>query len=238
MLGQMRRLMLAGVSTAVLAGPAMAADLGMPTKAPQQPLPSTWTGPYAGLHLGWIGHDASVAELSPGWPPGFSADQSVDGIIGGGHAGYNWQYQSLVLGVEGDISGASGSGSLIYGGYGPSETFSTKLNWLGTIRGRVGVAFDQWLIYGTAGWAFAGIDNTRIAVTIGPFTLDASETKSGVVWGGGVERMFGRNWTARVEAFHVDLGDSTFTNTTVDGTYITRFTNKATIVRGGVSFKW
>jgi len=236
MLEHVRRLLLAGASTAVLAGPSMAADLGMPVKAPPQALPPSWTGPYAGLHVGWIGHRASVDELAFGFSS-LNTRMSMDGFIGGGHAGYNWQYQAVVLGVEGDISGATGSRTVAYGTPGLPDTFTSKLAWLSTIRGRVGFAYDQWLIYGTAGWAIAGVDNARTD-PLGPFTLDKSETKAGIVWGGGIEHRFASNWTARIEAFHVDLGHSTYSTVATNGTYITRFTNEATVVRGGVSFKW
>jgi outer membrane immunogenic protein len=239
MLRRIREFLLAGVSLAALAGSAMAADMAMPVKAPPPPIqpPPTWTGAYAGLDLGWIGNRASTDEVDTFFS-GFNTDMSVNGIIGGGLAGYNWQVQSLVLGVEGDISGASGNRTVAYGPYTPPDTFSSKITWLSTIRGRAGVAFDPWLIYGTAGWAFAGVDNTRTDPSASGSTFNESGTRSGFVWGGGVERMLGRNWTARVEALHVNLGSSTVANNASGLTYITRFANTATIVRGGVTFKW
>ena len=113
-----------------------------------------------------------------------------------------------------------------------------EVNWLSTFRGRLGVAFDQWLVYGTAGWAVAGLHNSLFN-DLGPFTVDETKTQSGFVWGGGVERMFGPNWSARLEAFAVNFGSETV-STVVPGlnTYITRFTDREIVARGGVSYKW
>lgn len=200
--------------------------------------PISWTGFYAGLDLGWLSNQASADELL--WTGvGLNTSTTVNGIIGGGHLGYNWQYQQLVLGVETDVSGVGGSRTVSFGIYAVPDTFSSRINWLSTFRGRLGVAFDEWLVYGTAGWAVAGVHNTRNGNFDGNFVVDNSKTKSGFVWGGGVERMFAPNWTGRLEAFAVDLGNSTLTSVSGGGdTYITRFANKVVVARGGVSFKW
>ena len=199
--------------------------------------PPSWTGFYAGLDLGWLGNRGSVAELASGYTD-YTADMTVNGVIGGGHVGYNWQMQQFVFGVETDISGAGGSQTVSFGGGAPPDTFSSRVNWLSTFRGRVGFAFEDWLLYGTVGWAVAGVHNTRNSNVDGFFVVDESKTKSGFVWGGGVERMFAPNWTARVEAMAVDLGSSTITTILPPLTYITRFSNKEVVVRGGVSYKW
>jgi opacity protein-like surface antigen len=63
-------------------------------------------------------------------------------------------------------------------------------------------------VYGTAGWAVAGVHNSFNDMEFGIF-VDQTKTMSGFVWGGGVERMFGQHWRGRIEALAVDLGDTT-----------------------------
>ena len=93
-------------------------------------------------------------------------------------------------------------------------------------------------MYGTAGWAIAGVHNTHTSAYNG-YSSDDTNTKSGFVWGGGVERMFAPNWSARVEALAVDLGNSTVATVVPKlNTYVTRFSNKVVVARGGVSFAW
>ena len=224
----MRGFLLASVSSAALASTAWAAP---PAAVPVVP---TWSGFYAGLDLGWLQNRATVEELQPGWND-TRASVTAKGLIGGGHLGYNWQYQQFLLGVEGDIGAGTGSSTATF--FFGSDTFTSRINWLSTIRGRLGVTFDQWLLYGTAGWAVAGVHNTRTD-TAGPFVLDETKARSGFIWGGGVERIFTPHWSGRVEALAVNLGDDTVTTVAQNGTYTSRFTNKALIVRGGLSYKW
>ena len=203
----MRGFLLASVSSAALASTAWAGESPKAMQA-MASAPPTWTGFYAGLDLGWLGNRASADELA--WT-GFGLDTSttVNGIIGGGHRRVQLAISAIVLGVETDISGAGGSRTVSFGIDPVPDTFSSRINWLSTFRGRLGVAFDEWLVYGTAGWALAGVHNTRDSNLDGFFVVEESKTKSGFVWGGGVERMFAPNWTARVEVLAVDLGSST-----------------------------
>jgi outer membrane immunogenic protein len=235
----MRSFLVASVSSAALATTAWAAPPPKAMRAQPMALP-TWAGFYAGLDLGWLGNQAKTEDLSPNVLPHglYDASMTVDSVIAGGHFGYNWQFQPIVLGVEADISGASGSRTISYSPFAPFDTFTSKIDWLSTFRGRFGVAFDQWLVYGTAGLAVASVHNTRVDIVQGPFTADVTKTKSGFVWGGGVERMFGANWSARVEVLAVDLGDTTETSIAFGLPYITHFSNKAVVARGGVSYKW
>ena len=236
----MRGVLLASVSSAALASTAWADQVPKSAAHAYAAAPPTWTGFYVGLDVGWLGNDAKTEDLSPNVLPHglYDTSMTVDGVIGGGHAGYNWQYQQIVLGVEADIGAVGGSKTVSYGPFAPLDTFTSKTDWLATFRGRFGVAFDQWLIYGSAGLATASIHNTRVDIAQGPFTTDVTKTMSGFVWGGGVERMLTPNWTARVEAFAVDFGDTTETTMAFGLPYITHFSNKEVIARGGVSFKW
>ncbi len=117
-------------------GAATAADLPR-GPAPYYPPPSSvynWTGPYAGLNLGYEWGKVTNSNLEPG------------GIAGGGQLGYNWQTGQFVLGVETDIQ-ASGADDT----FAPYK-FSNP--WFGTLRGRAGFAINNVLLYGTFGLAY------------------------------------------------------------------------------------
>ena len=236
----MRGFLLASVSSAALATAAWAGETPKAMQA-MASAPPSWSGFYAGLDLGWIGNRASLDETGEILSTGYGTSMTSNGLIAGGHAGYNWQLQQFVLGVEADISGASGSGTVSFAIFVPPDTFSSRINWLSTFRGRLGVAFDEWLVYGTGGWGVASVHNTFNDVPEFGVLVDQTKTMSGFVWGGGVERMFGQHWRGRIEALAVDLGNNTV-HTLVPGNppigYTTRFANKAAIVRGGVSFAW
>lgn len=180
-----------------LAAPVSAADI--PTKAPApivQPLPAlyNWTGFYVGLYGGggWGQHNRST--------PGFNNSYNSSGALIGATAGYNWQFNNpLVVGVEGDIAWANVKGD--DGGVGGSTDQSTY-RWLGSVRGRLGYAVNNWLFFGTGGWAFANIRHSNnFGVTD---TFD--NTRSGWTVGGGVEYAFMPNWTARVDYRYFDFG--------------------------------
>ncbi len=166
------------------------------------------------------------------------------GFIGGGQVGYNWQfYNSFVVGVEADIQGvASNTGSINSFGVVPSSfvpgvdtfttfgNFSSRLDYLGTVRGRLGWLFTPTLmVYGTGGLAYGGVTvNTSLLTTHsagvpiigGPFASVATsafaDTRVGWTAGGGVEWMFWPNWSAKVEYLYYDLGSITTTGLGVE----------------------
>ena len=78
----------------------------------------------------------------------------------------------------------------------------TDVNWYGTVRGRLGYAFNNVLVYGTGGLAYGGVDS-RIENSS---TYKVSSTNTGWTAGGGVEYMFAPNWSGKIEYLHIDLG--------------------------------
>jgi outer membrane immunogenic protein len=88
-----------------------------------------------------------------------------------------------------------------------NASYSQKLPWFGTVRGRLGYARDSWLIYGTGGYAYARLE-TDASASAGAtsMSLTQAETRSGWAVGGGIELAFARNWTARMEYLYIDLG--------------------------------
>lgn len=244
----MRRIVATLMSTASwlsLATAAGAADLVTKAPPPVVAPVALWTGPYVGLDIGAYFHNAGSNEETVGIVPGFSGSLNSTSAFISGHAGYNWQINRIVLGIEGDISSPSQQRSTSYGpaGFGPPlpETFTTQIRWLSTVRGRIGVSFDNWLVYATGGVAIADINNVRSDPVVLGFVANDSGVRTTGVVGGGVEYKFNRQWSARLEGLWMKFPDSTVNSIGfgIPGlAYRTRFTNEVTMVRGGVSLSW
>jgi outer membrane immunogenic protein len=225
----------AGFAAAAMPG-AQAAD--MPTKAPRYIEPAAnWSGWYIGAHAGaaWQKTDVTTnSSVYDGYSyiPNPNASFSKSGFIGGGQIGYNWQHGNFVFGLEGDISGLSGRASADVTGY-DALTYSSKIRWLSTVRGRFGLAVGDTMAYMTAGVAFGGVKNS-VSFTDCCASYSNSKTKTGWTVGGGVEHMLSRNWTVGLEGLFVDLGRSTVD---VDGDSF-QFANQAIIGRLKLNYKF
>ena len=159
------------------------------------PLP-TWTGFYIGAMGGYASQDD---------------DFGMKGGFGGGTVGYNWQMGSLVLGVEadaawGDISSTVGLPGIV--------SLESKIQDLGTVRGRLGYAVDQVLFYGTAGFAWA--DNKASVNVLGTGVSD-SQVHTGWTAGAGVEYMFAPHWSLKGEYLYRDLDSKTYFSGIIPG---------------------
>lgn len=241
----MRTMFLTTVSVVALTGAAMAADPAPLLNAPTLQTPA-WAGPYIGVHAGRTRHRGisdNIEDPILVVDPGYDGSVSRTGFTGGVHAGYNWQNHRLVYGIEADLSSMPGEAKEIYGPalFSTAETFTSRIKWLSTYRGRAGVVFGDALVYATAGLAVGRVSNLRSDLAVLGFAAQEDTTRAGLVFGAGVEYMFARNWTARVEALYVDLGNSEQIFSQVGAlpaAYRTRFSNDATMVRGGISLKW
>jgi len=173
----MKRLALSLAATTALAGSAIAADLSSPSAY-------NWTGFYLGGSLGGVWGDLRVDATPYGGP--IWTNQTND-IYFGALAGANYQIDKIVLGVEGDIGGTSGSTDKVpLVGFAPLVG-EGKIDYLGTLRGRVGFAFDRMLVFGTGGVGWLGSDVTLNNAAINTHTqLD----HFGWVIGGGAEWAF------------------------------------------------
>jgi outer membrane immunogenic protein len=218
----MKKLLLAGVGLLALGlTAASAADIQrrqvMPAKAPlYSVVPAyNWTGFYVGINGGggWGSSDFS-APLS-------SASFDTSGGLVGGTLGYNYQAGQLVFGLEGDIDWSNIRGSGTCAGL----SCSTRNNWLGTARGRVGYAIDRVMPYVTGGAAFGDIKTSVAGFG------DSSQTKTGWTVGGGIEAALAGPWTAKVEYLYVDLGRGS----SVLGSDASFKTN---IVRAGLNYRF
>jgi outer membrane immunogenic protein len=234
-LNRMKKFVLGALALVAFAAPAIAAD--MPTKAPIIKAPMSawsWTGFYAGVNAGYgsthsyIFEDCQDCVPNPILPQGtFDAK----GFIGGAQLGYNYQVNSLVLGVEGDFDyfGAKASGLGLNNGY----INTVHYHWFATARGRLGWAIDKALVYVTGGGAFANISHS----SLNPEGADATTTRTGWIVGGGLEYAFAPHWTVKGEYLYADLG-----TTVLHGTFSPPrpiyfdYQDKVKIFRVGVNY--
>jgi len=235
---------------------AIAADL--PVKTPPPPAPVfSWNGFYFGPHIGggWANGDAqTVSSPSPGFFDPFRSDLKGTGVVAGVQVGFNWQLApNWVLGWEGDISGTTIDETATQNTAtiqsiplfpASSLTLTRNINWLGSLRGRIGVSWDRALLYFTGGVAWAGV--TFQAALMRPvlpntFVVSDGDTRTGWVIGGGLEYAFeDTNWTMRGEFLHYQ-----FDGFRVDAPPFNGFTAQDTlgnfnvnVVRVGFNYKY
>jgi outer membrane immunogenic protein len=226
---KMKKIALAFAAVVALAGQAPAADMAV--KAPPLIAPiMTWTGFYVGINGGGAWTDggssmtytdlANTGNTFNSYVPS-TVNASASGGLVGFHVGYNWQAApNWVIGIEGDWDwtnlSASGTNPLVRAITGTVFTdnvfLETKINWLASVRGRLGYASNNWLLYATGGVAFADMDfNARVnCTTVAPsfcfpqgqnIRAGFSDTRIGGVVGGGVEFKAASNWTFGVEYY-------------------------------------
>jgi outer membrane immunogenic protein len=257
-------------------GTAFAADLApapapvpMYVKAPYM-APPTWAGFYLGGNAGWVGsanNDINLSGSDTG-PSGLGSMLAAgvipstinlgdSGFLGGGQLGYNWQFGSWVLGLEGDLDWANAKSSvtvpdvalkpLPVGLVTPLTTnASRELDWLGTIRGRIGYTpVAPLLIYGTGGLA---VGEHKLGIGVSdpganpPANLfnQTSDTSVGWTVGAGFEWMFASHWSVKAEYLYVDLGNISSTVNYAYGTNTSSLTGTLhetdNIARGGINY--
>jgi outer membrane immunogenic protein len=197
----MKKFLLASAAMIALSAPAMAADLAARpyTKAPVAPVAIyNWTGFYLGAVGGGAWENAS--------------DPRMQGGFVGGTAGYNWQAGNVVFGLEADGAwadvSASAAGVAVVPGIGAvPASVTSKTDAMGTVRGRIGWAVNNILLYGTGGYAW--IDN-KITASLGAVSVSDSQFHSGWTVGAGVEAFFAPQWSVKSEYLYRSLGGETY----------------------------
>lgn len=273
---------LSAVSVIAFAPFASAADLPLKAPAAAPPVVFNWTGCYVGANLG-VGHvKHDLSTFAPPFPPNLINDTartainnaglaslSHDGVTGGGQVGCNWQpvasgWSSLVLGIEGDFNGIDGDVSRNTGNIVEPVSGSTVrsiddigMNWFATVRGRIGWAFNRFMIYGTGGAAFANVDaSKRFAWDFADgcpvvnglnecHVGNSSSTRTGWTAGGGVEWAFLDHWSAKAEYLYADLGSFTYSTTNIGTAFAPNdqiahhtVSTKLQVVRVGVNYRF
>ena len=165
----MKAYLKAGLATlALLAGGAAgAADLPSSKylpDAPALPLLYNWSGFYVGIQGGYSWERDQLTEYATAGriPLGVQFRYGTDGAVGGAHLGFNYQFGSLVLGAEADIEAPSGRGGVNEPGgrnpFDPGRVGRGKRDGPASVRGRIGYAFDRFMIYASGGVAFTTFD--------------------------------------------------------------------------------
>lgn len=259
-----RSILATALALVVSAGAAVAADLPSKKMAPMlppPPPPPLWSGFYVGLNAGYSWDEkGNVAVSSPAniWAVGVSGSGALapsnEGFIGGGQIGYNYQFAHVfVAGVEADIQGLASDGGAATGVGFETPVLSTltaskKLDYLGTVRGRLGYLVSPTLLaYGTGGLAYgqaslnASVFQSVNGVATGSSSVSFSDTRVGWAAGGGVEWLFLPQWSAKAEYLYYSLGSvSTAANLTFNGAPVgvtavsSQF--KGHVVRAGVNY--
>lgn len=223
----MRRLFAVSAFAVILGVGLTAAALAKPQKPPPPPpLPAwSWTGFYVGGNVGysWGNSNTTVNFFDPtGFLGSAQSNFGMPGFVGGGQVGYNWQITNWVWGLVADIQGTGQRGSATYVctvtmcTAGPiTDTLSQKLDWYGTVRGRVGIlSTPDYLWYVTGGLAYGEIDTSELIVGSGPSSvLNFSTIKAGWTVGAGFEGHIAGNWTWMLQYLFVDLGNVSGTGT-------------------------
>ena len=227
-----KKIALAAALAASFAGSALAADLPSKKVPVAAPPVMSWTGFYVGANAGgaWSGNNSGNLQVYGGTPAlsvipvGRQVSNSYGGFLGGGQVGYNYQLmQSFVIGAEADIQGMAGSaGTANFTGassangvtYTTIGKTSSNLQYIGTVRGRVGyLVMPTLLAYGTAGFAYGGVSSNVWLATGGTDSsggggsLSYSNTQAGWTAGGGLEWMFLPNWSAKAEYLYYSLSN-------------------------------
>jgi outer membrane immunogenic protein len=217
----MKRILLATVAlTAFAASNAIAADIParMPTKAPAYVAMYNWTGGYIGVNAG-VGFTDSLS------------GNNDTGFIGGAQIGYNWQGvgSPWVFGIEADFQGSTQGASATVGGV----TASADLNYFGTVRGRIGYAWDRVMLYATGGLAY---QNVELSVTVpGVGTFNGDNTEFGWTLGGGLEWALWDRWTMKAEYLYIRTDDHTVT-VPAFGTFGGDVENH--VIRAGINYRF
>ena len=235
----------------------------------------SWTGAYAGLNAGYA-FDANTSyaisgtaignlnAIATGTRPGAFATRA-DGFTGGGQIGYNYEFGNnlgfgglagagLVAGLEADAAYTDlRTGGDFIGPLGIRDTnFQSRTDFVGTVRGRLGLAFGNLLVFGSGGFAYGGVKDSINYYTNGIHNYaGASDTiRAGYAYGGGIEYAIptasflnpfhAASVTVKAEYLHFDLGTSTIVAGNLFGNadaYVARVHNDGNLVRAGLNYK-
>jgi outer membrane immunogenic protein len=216
----MKTTVLGGAAASLLTISAFAADLGIPAAPPQVVVPPfTWTSCYAGLHAGggWGKKDLTDTVGVFSGVTGFaSANVDVNGYMLGGQIGCDYQFTpSWVVGIEGAASGGNIGNTTTVAVPGDSASFKATTDFLASITGRIGYAWDRWMFYGKGGVALVG-DRYHATDVAQTYAFDGTENRLGWTAGAGIEWAFDPEWSVKLEYDYYGFGQKSVTF--IDGT--------------------
>ena len=222
-------LLAAGILSAGTATQATAQDI----LSPRQIAYWNWSGFYIGANVGYGFARGSLTATSGG--ASATSSENLNGILGGGQIGANYQMGDFVVGIESDIQATGQSRSSSYSGGGLSAVENDKVPWFGTTRARLGFAADRFLAFVTGGIGYGEFNSNVVFSGVANGTLSYSTTRSAWVFGGGFEGLLANNFTWKVEYLHLDTGN--FSVLSSGGVNLNaRLTDE--IVRLGVNYRF
>ena len=236
--------------------PAAAADI------PESPLPYrpaavifSWTGIYLGAHAGggWVRKDETAVPFALAGATVAPAPVTLNpsGFLAGGQIGANFQAGIWVVGVEAQASWSSLTSSAACSSTATAAGIVTilganctgKVDALGTVAGRLGVAFDRLLVYGKAGaaWADDKYSIASITAALPQLNFNASETRWGWMLGPGVEYAFTDTWSGKLEYNYMDFGTRgvRFGNPTIALLFLdSNVRERIHVVKAGINYRF
>jgi outer membrane immunogenic protein len=259
MLNQRSMIVAGAVSLAALA-PMAAKAADMPTYAPPpmvEVAPAfSWDGFYVGLFAGYGWGDVDTTELfnTPfliyynGTGAPYSLDNN-DGFFGGAQIGYNWQWDWLVLGVEGEIGYLDLGGSRVDPNslaFAAGDTVSKfDSDFYASLTAKAGIAANNFLIYAKGGVAWLSGDGSTVdACNVFPcggglINATGGETMTGWTLGAGVEYAFSNNWSVKAEYMYMDFGDFNVGGVSNGGLYFNQTMDvTANTLKVGVNYRF
>lgn len=230
---------------------AVAAD--MPVKAPVYKSEPTivgydWTGLYIGGHVGggWFDKDwftpltpINIAGGCPGCPTK-AGSHSGKSWLAGGQIGFNFQFDSIIAGIEAQFSWTDFEASSPHALAPALLAINSKTNYLGTIAGRLGFAWDRTLVFVKGGAAWAHDKFWSSIPGIIPVSQSVTVTRWGWMAGGGVEFGLMNNWSAKIEYNYMDFGRDRETLQPVNAFAPFQYDIKQTIqvVKVGINYRF
>lgn len=205
----------------IMAGAAStwAADVPVFLKAPPAPVFNPWNGFYVGAYGGYGWGNKKLVDNFPVYDGEIDAEPRLRGGLGGFQAGYNYRTDWLVLGIEGEFSWSdlkqNNFSCFTFG----DQVCSAKSEWLAAVAARIGFANGPALFYLKGGPAWTRDHFTDLATCAGSQptsrnginaacgdTFFANQNRFGWLIGGGIEYLFARNWSLKLEYNYMDFG--------------------------------
>jgi outer membrane immunogenic protein len=211
----MRKLLLArAILLVALSSPAMATEVApvFETLPPSQVAPHDWNGAYGSGGDPWtrVPYDTLIS----GAPVGSLTSTN---LLNSRQFGYNYQSGSFVFGIEADVSQHHGIDSILLAPAGlDSFNLRGEQGWIGTLRPRMGVAADNWLLYGTGGLTYStsGQSDADALAGAGRAPGDTG-ARAGWTGGAGIEYAGGKRWSLGLEYLYANVGKSSLNQTAV-----------------------
>jgi outer membrane immunogenic protein len=252
----MKRLATCVIAVALIGTPALAADMGVPSRSYYPPLPPAiydWTGIYVGGHIGGGMLVDSVSQngvSTGGFNLAGTGNLRPTGVIGGAQVGANYEFVPWVVGIEGSWTDSGINGNALIGCTGPcaigttaiaQERFTSEAQWFAALTGRFGYAANDWLFYGKAGGAWMNVRYTEDLLTTGGVTAVPNQvltdSRTGFTVGAGIEFGLVENLSGKIEYDFYDFGSKNYNFSVV--TPVSVGSNLHTIIVGlNYKFNW